>query len=127
MPRTREGVRKTRISKRRRPALWRRAAYSSMRLGMWSLAVLLLALFCNKVWHPYGLNRKLQKDLVESRAQLEAVRQDNARQLRRIEYLHTPQGQAAEARRLGYHFPGEVHRLQVPPPPAQPAPTETGR
>lgn len=124
MPRADKAPRKPKTSKRRRPALWRRAVYNVMRLGLWSLAALLFVLFFNKVWHPYGLNRKLQKDLAETSAQLESVRQDNARQMRRIEYLQTPQGKAAEARRLGYHFPGEVPlRLQEPPAPKpQPQP-----
>jgi len=118
MPRTRRAPKASRITPRRRPVLWRRALYSVMRLGLWSLAALFLVLFVNKVWHPYGLNRKLQQDLTQTRVQLEAVRQDNARQMRRMEYLRTPQGKVAEARSLGYHLPGEVPlRLQEPPAP----------
>lgn len=115
---------KRRVSRRRRPALWRRAAYSTLRLGLYAVALVLLALFCNKVWHPYGLNRKLAGDIASARAQLEAVKKDNARQERRIEFLQTPEGQAAQARRLGYHFPGEIPlRLQEPAaPPAPSAP-----
>lgn len=125
--------RKRSISKRRRPALWRRAAFSAIRIGLWSVALLLLALFCNKVWHPYGLNHKVARDIALSRTQLETVRNDNARQERRIKYLQTPEGQAAQARRLGYHFPGEIPlRLQEPsaaaasPKPPEPA-TQSAR
>lgn len=115
MPRTQKAAPPTRKSKRRRPALWRRAAYNTMRLGLWTLAALLFVLFFNKVWHPYDLNRKLQKDLTETRAELMSVQQDNARQMRRIENLKSPQGKVAAARRLGYHLPGEVPlRLQEP-------------
>jgi len=124
MQHTQEPIRrKRRVSRRRRPALWRRAAYHALRLGLYAVALLLLALFCNKVWHPYGLNHKVGRDIAATRAELAAVRKDNARQERRIEYLQTPEGQAAQARRLGYHFPGEIPlRLQEPTPPPAPAP-----
>jgi cell division protein FtsB len=114
--------RKRRPSKRRRPALWRRALYTAARLSLWGVAAVLLAMFVVKVWHPYGLNQKVSRDITQTRAQLEATRKDNARQERRIKYLQTPEGQAAQARRLGYHFPGEIPlRLQEPTPPPTPA------
>jgi hypothetical protein len=115
--------RRRRVSRRRRPALWRRAAYSCLRASLWALALALLGLFCNKVWHPYGLNRKLAQDIATTRVRLDTARKDNARQERRIQYLKTPEGQAAQARILGYHFAGEIPlRFQEPPRPAAPAP-----
>lgn len=98
----------------------RQAAVGVMWLGLWGIGLLSTVVAVNKVWHPYGLNRTLQQELEQTRAELEAVQQDNARQIRRIEYLKTPQGKIAEARSLGYHLPGEVP-LRLQDPKAQPA------
>lgn len=109
--------------RRRRPALWQRALGGAARLGLWSLAALLVFIAFNKAWRPYGLNRQLQRDLEETRAELASVQEDNARQMRRIENLKSPRGQVAAARRFGYHLPGEVPlRLQEPKQAAPPAP-----
>jgi hypothetical protein len=92
-----------------------------MRVGLWVAAILCFGLFVNKVWHPYGLNRNLRQEMHGIQTQKGQVSEDNSRLRRRIQYLQTPQGQAAEARRLGYHFPGEIP-LRLHEAPAKPAP-----
>ena len=92
-----------------------------MRLGLWLVALALLVVVFNKVWHPIGLNRNLEHDVTQARQDLERVNAENEALRRRQRYLNTPEGIQSEARKLGYINQGEVPlRLQEPPPPVVP-------
>lgn len=107
---------------RGRAGLWRRAAYTTLRLGIWGAVIIAAGLLLNKAWHPIGMNRQLKADLAATRAEIARTERERDALKRRERYLNTPEGIQAEARKLGYIKEGEMPlRLQEPPAP-KPAP-----
>ncbi len=86
-------------------------------LGMWARAALSVAVIAVSVFVAVGIVLKAVKpyreasrqrvQLADTQRQSQAIAAQNAVLERRIAYLKTPDGVAAEARRMGYLRPGE--------------------
>ena len=100
---------------RRKKAGWkrpRRIFSLGARLGM-AVAVIVVSVFLAvnliaKAARPYREAGIQKSDLSATRQQSDALATENASLARRIVYLKSPQGIAAEARKMGYLRPGEI-------------------
>ncbi len=68
--------------------------------------------------------RAMARQTVALQQELEATRQEHQRLREEKKFLETKAGVIAEARRLGYGFPGEIRLLPVPQESPAPAPHE---
>lgn len=68
----------------------------------------MLFLFLSKVVHPYKLGYEVGREVTDMRGKVEAQEAANQTLRARIAYLRSDEGAEREARRAGYHRPGEV-------------------
>jgi cell division protein FtsB len=72
--------------------------------------------FMSKVVHPYRLGYQVGQEVAEQRESLERQQRINAQLRARVAYLKSDEGVEREARRAGYHRPGEIVYLMTPEP-----------
>jgi hypothetical protein len=127
-----------RVRRRRRPSrilgMWARVALLT---GAVALLVTVAVAIVAKVFEPYLKANGQSEQLASLNRQIAQTDADNAAYQRRLTYLNTREGVIAEARRLGYHEPGEVAVVvtgtpgvldETPAtPPTPPAPTLMAR
>ena len=89
---------------RRILGIWARAALS---VAVIAVSIFFAVCLVLKAIKPYQEASRQRVQLAETLHQSEAVAAENAQLERRIAYLRTPDGVAAEARRMGYLKPGE--------------------
>ncbi|MHB0911926.1 MAG: FtsB family cell division protein [Armatimonadota bacterium] len=61
-----------------------------------------------KIAHPYLISYSESKDIVQVRKEIAEARAENSTLKRDMDFLKTPQGREAEARKLGWVKPGEI-------------------
>lgn len=72
--------------------------------------------FLSKVVHPYRLGYQVGQEVAAQRESLERQQRVNAQLRARVAYLKSEEGVEREARRAGYHRPGEIVYLMTPEP-----------
>jgi cell division protein FtsB len=91
-------------------------------LGAWCLFLLLA-----KAAHPYLLGHEENKKVAALQERLDRQHAENVALRKRIAYLKSPEGAESEARRAGYHRPGEVVYLMDPAVLTSPTPAPAER
>lgn len=115
------GMRPRSKSRRRRGLTWHRIGFALARLSLAAIGLGLVLATASKLSHPYVLHWTENRSVAEDKQRRDALTADNERLKRRRVYLKTPEGEIAQSRSLGYHFPDE-HPVRVQEQPPKPAP-----
>lgn len=112
-------------SRRARGLTWQRISFVTARVVLLTCAIAGIGVIAVKASHPYRLSFSLRQELAADRSRSEALRADNERLLRRIDFLKTEEGKVALMREQGYHNPDE-HPVRTQEPAEMPPPNSRG-